>query len=1169
MSLSKRKCSLLMVLLLVCLFSWNGFAQTAGTGALAGVVSDSSGAVVPGAKVTLTNIATGETHISVTGNSGRYELNLLAPGAYRLEVIRDGFKTATLDSVAIAVTETAKFNVTLKAGGATETVVVTTNEEIVQTESSTLGRVVDEKTVSGIPLVTRNFTQILALSPGVSADVNNASALGRGAGGQADGGVHVNGARGMDNNFQMDGAGINDLQADGASSGGVAIPNPDTIKEFKVQTSLYDATFGRNAGGNVNIVTKSGSNKVHGTLFEFLRNTDLNANDYFSKQNNQARGVLNQNQFGGTVGFPFREDKLLAFASYQGTRQKNGLAPGCSSNLILPGTLTNDRSRAGVGAAFAGQAGLYQTLLGYAVGMNRPVGPTILADGSNIDDAAYALMSLKLPNGQYYVPTPQTVVNGVGSAVFHNPCSFDEDQGMGNMDYLQSARSTFALRYFVAESNQEQTFPVGGISGFESMVAPGSTQTMPQVFHVVSFGNTYAINPHLLNEAKVAYHRTSSTEGSTAPFTFSSVGMNAQSFFNSLPSITIAGCCQFGAGSTQSEVQNSYSLIDSVSHVLGKHNLRYGGEISRSTIDIRKFRFPGTVEYESFPDFLLGLDAAHDGLLGLTSMTHGATPPFSNLWVSINYVGQPDRSWVSTDGALYLQDDYHLNQRLTLNLGLRYERVGAIGDKGGRNGNFNPLMAEGNPGAAGSLAGYIVPSNFRGTVPSGVTKSDNTLGIAGDGQNAIGPRVGFSYQVLPSSSRLVLRGGYGIYYSHPVGIAAFQMETSAPFGALTITTPPYNGAASNANPFIISPPASSFPLFTPYSTTSPANVIDLAQGYRPPITGQYSLGLQTQLHNDLMLEIAYAGSRGTHLIRTRDQNQASLASASNPINGETTNTYENISSRVPYMGFAQGDGIRQLESEGASWYNGLQAGLTKRLTHGLQFMASYTYSRTLDTDGVDPDTSAQGGTPTGNQGADPKLRYGPSLFARDQRFVASYVYDVPDPLRGKSIVSKLTNKWALSGVTTVQSGQHLTLSGSNAYNAYGIAEDRVQLQSGCKLAKTGSIQQRLTNYFNTSCVTDWNVIGSDGLATDFGNSGVGIVKGPGQQNYDIALTKLIPVFERYNLDFRSEFFNTFNHAIFANPGTSYVSGGDTSGFGAITTLASNPRIVQFALKLLF
>jgi len=494
---------------------------------------------------------------------------------------------------------------------------------------------------------------------------------------------------------------------------------------------------------------------------------------------------------------------------------------------------------------------------------------------------------------------------------------------MGNMDYLQSASSVFTLRYFMADSDQVQSFPAGGISGYESMVAPGSSQTLPQVFHVFLVGNTYTFTPHLLNEAKLAYHRTTSQMGSKAPYTFSDLGMSAQTFFDNQPSITISGCCQMGTSGSEGDTQNSYSLIDSLSYVRGKHNLRIGGEVSRSSIDIRDFRFPGTIEYLSFADFMLGLDANDNGLGFINKITGGATQLFSNLWVSINFVGLSDRSWRSEDGAFYLQDDWHPTARLTLNLGVRYERVGAIGDMGGRNGNFNPLIADANPGTAGSLAGYIVPSNFKGTVPSGVTKSNNILGIAGDGQNAFGPRVGFSYQLLPHSQQFVLRGGYGIYYTHPVGVAAFQMETSAPFGVLSITTPPYNGTASNANPFIYSPSASTFPLFTPYSTSDSASVIELAQGYRPPVTQQFSLGLQSELRKDMMLEVAYAGGRGTHLIRTCDQNQAALASSSSPVNGITTNTYANIASRAPYTGFTQGDGIRQLESEGASWYNAL------------------------------------------------------------------------------------------------------------------------------------------------------------------------------------------------------------------------------------------------------
>jgi len=298
--------------------------QTAGTGAITGTVTDAAGAVVAGAAIKVTDVMTGESRTTSSSGDGTFSVPLLHPDAYKVEVSKKGFRLSENTNIPVHITETVKLNVQLAIGTETEIVNVAANSEALKTQESTLGNVVDEKAVNSLPLVTRNYTQILGLSPGVSADVFNAGEIGRGG---VDDALVTGGSSYQDNNFQMNGVEIDDLQNSGHYSGGVATPNPDSIQEFKVQTSQYDASYGRDAGASVNVLTKAGSNSWHGSVWEYFRNEDLNANDYFRNQTKEPRGVLRQNQFGFTLGAPIKKDKLLFFTSYQGTRQQNGIDP--------------------------------------------------------------------------------------------------------------------------------------------------------------------------------------------------------------------------------------------------------------------------------------------------------------------------------------------------------------------------------------------------------------------------------------------------------------------------------------------------------------------------------------------------------------------------------------------------------------------------------------------------------------------------------------------------------------------------------------------------------------------------------------------------------------------------------------------------------------------------
>ena len=984
--------------LLLCAVASVALAQTADTGAIAGTVTDSAGGVVPQAEIKVVNLGTGESRSATSAQNGSYSVPLLPPGNYRVDVSKTGFKLLTFSSVSVIVTETQSLNAKLEIGAVSEHVTVTSEAEQLQTESSALGRVTNEEMVANLPLVTRNYTQIIGLNPGVSVEVTNATALGRGAGGESN--FSSAGGTAKSNNYQMDGVPIDDLQNSGDFSGGIAIPNPDTIQEFKVQTSQYDATYGRNTGANVNVITKGGTNTFHGTLFEFFRNEDLNANDFFFNRVGHPRGVLRQNQFGGTIGGPIVKDKLFFFGSYQGTRQLNGVSGSCSTSFVEP-PLTNDRSAAGLGALFAGQRGFYQGALGN-------VGPAILANGSNISAQGLALMNFKLPGGQYAIPSPQQINTSLpfasqGLSVYSSPCSFNEDQYMANSDYQISPRSKLAVRFLYANSNQTVTFPGTNLGG---PPAPGWPVLSPNKYYNASIAHTFIVSPKIINEFQVGYHRVWVHTDQSEPMKFSDLGINAPSYDNGIPEIDMNGAMTLGGnGQSLFDTQNTYTLQDAMSWTWGRQVIRFGGGISRTQNNIEGFHYIGGLIFLSFPDLLLGLNATQSG-------TAAAGVPVGNVYASVDLAGLFDRAFRTWDGNLFIQDDIKLTRRFTLNIGLRYDRLGDISDALGRNGNFNYNLANPNPPASGSLAGYVVPSNYNGPVPTGVVKLNNNLGYNGTGQNTWNPRIGFAWQ-LPGSDRFVLRAGYGIYHDRTTGQPFFQLLTDPPFSQINQAVATANGAATIANPL---PAAVTLPAFPAYSPTTAFSPTIIDPDYRAPTLQHYSMGLQSRLLRDMVLDVTFNGARGTHLLEERSLNQALLASASAPIRGVTTNTVANVPLRVPYQGFTSAT-MYDIESNGESWYNALNASLEKRFSHGLQFLASYTFARALETD-AGAISGANGGLATGNQNS-PSSRYGPDSFIRDQRFVLSAFYAIPGFANSKSFAGKTLGGWRLAGVTTI------------------------------------------------------------------------------------------------------------------------------------------------------
>jgi hypothetical protein len=505
-----------------------------------------------------------------------------------------------------------------------------------------------------------------------------------------------------------------------------------------------------------------------------------------------------------------------------------------------------------------------------------------------------------------------------------------------------------------------------------------------------------------------------------------------------------------------------------------------------------------------------------------------------------------------------------------LNLGLRYEHVGAFADRNGRNAGFDTELADPNPRASGSQAGYVVASNCPCTIPAGSVRAKNEFAINGDGQNTFAPRVGFAWQILPRSSRFVLRGGYGIYYSTMVGVQVAESAFSPPWALFRYPSGTVNATATFANPFGLLLSPSDFPIFPVYSPSTQLVTYYTALDARPAITQQYSLNLQTQLAHDYLLEVGYVGARGTHQVEMITANQAGWAIASNPIRGETTNTLANLQLRVPIEGFAA-QGLNSIQTTGDSWYNSLQVILTKRFGHGLQFLASYTYARLFDTEGGQTTTASLGQLDVPGNQNNSRARYGPASTVRPHRFVVSFVYDLPK-VRG-AFSGKLLNDWSVSGVVTVLSGHPLSVYSTNASNVFGIGMyggDFAEFAPGCtksQIETPGSVSKKLSNYFNQACIGSYPIVGDDGLATGFGNMGTGLVNGPGMSNLDFGLMKRIPVgwFGREsNWEFRAEAFNAFNTPHFADPDTNVSDGPGV--FGVISKTIANPRVIQLALK---
>jgi hypothetical protein len=1151
------------------------FGQTPGTGAITGVVSDPAGRLVVNASVQAVNEATQISRSAVTTTAGVFRVPLLPPGTYAVTVVAAGFSVNTSRSIQVTVSETTSLNVLLVVAGVSQSVQVAGVASVAELESSTLGGLVNDTAIQALPLSSRNYTQILGLSPGVVVDLPLAVALGNGTQN-----VASDGATPTANNIQFNGIDANNLAENSAPTSesailGVAIPAPDSIQEFRVQTANFDAAYGRGTGANVDLVGKTGTNKFHGSAWEFVRNNIFNSNDFFSKLDGQPRADLKQNQFGGSIGGPVLRGKTFFFVAYQGLSQVNGL--GGEQNPVFP-LLTSNRTAAALGAQFCPAGHLDSTgqpATGY---ITQAGGTQVACDGSNINPVAIAILNAKLPNGQFTVPSPQTALPNsgpgasdqlpLGQSTFASPALFREDQATVDIDQVLSSKNTLAGRFFYSRAPSTLPFSPNGAAN-----VPGwPTQALNRNTMFV-LSDTHVFNPNLVNIARFGYMRFDGTSAIQNPITAQSVGEGTPTGMvgpnSSMPALYVAGLQLGDAGNpSQSQVTNSFIWQDTVALTRGRHNARFGLEFKRHEVDLdMPVETDGLLQIASFDDFLVGQSAAQNGSpLGL-----------SNIIASIGGGGIFTRDQRYTDIAGFAQDDIKVTPRLTINAGLRYEIFGAPIETNGRLANFDANIATtGLLPATGTFSGFTLPSNFAGAVPTGVIKTSYP-GFWKTPYGDISPRLGFVWQ-MTEKPVLVLRGGYGVYFDQHSGNLAEQTLTQLPFATLNIIAGPPNGPASLQSPFVpLILPNTSYPIFEPRTPTSTPFI----EGTNPNIldgrTQEYNLNVQYALGRSYLLEVGYVGTNSNHRPGQVEFDQALLASPQNPVNGQTMNSTTNVTARMPIQGVAQGSLFT--DSIFVANYNSLQASITRRMQHGFQLQGSYTWSKNLDEVANEGDLEVfELNLPTNDQ-HNLLSSYGLAGDDRDQRLVVNFTWSSPKFASAPLLARQVLTDWTFSGIGVIQSGQALSVFDKNAGSVYGNTSIRAEA-TGKNPSTHGSLFSRVANgYLDPSAFMRAPEVanGTSIADEDFGNSGVGIVRGPGQHNMDMAVERIFPVKDWGNFLFRAEFFNLTNTPQFGNPSTQLGYGNPllpataSAGFGKITTEADgpHPRIIQFAAKYSF
>ncbi len=1157
---SFRGAVFLVLFFLVSVFTSSLFAQTsASTGAIQGSVHDAGGAIVPGAVVHLENRSISFQRDATVKADGTYSFPLLQPVAgYSISIEKLGFDKAVLGPLTVNITETTNANVTLTVGAVSQEVNVQAEGETIQTTSATLGRIVTSKVITSLPLPTRNVLDLMATDAGVAATLTSpASTITQGSNT-----IYVAGSRATSNNYLLNGVDSNNFEFQTLAPGVVPIPSPDSVQEFKTQTSLYDATTGYSSGGNINLVTRSGTNQFHGIAYEFLRNTDLNANDYILKSNGVARPVLQQNQFGGSLGGPIAPVlNSFFFVNYEGVRQKNGVTGSVSGPFpVLPST----RTAATLASAFGLKA-------------------------SDIDPVVVNLLNAPGPYGGLLFPSGVgAAVGQIGTYSYSKPVTLNSNQVSSRVDadftVLGKANHLTGAGFV---HSQLFSNPSG-----DSGSSLGQPYSYPLGSQNASITDTLVFRPNLINEAVYGYNWNRRDIVADNGLKLSDVGITRSnsSVTDLLPDFSIAN--QMSAGGYTANVQHpqhsaSFDFRDTLTWVLGRHSLRVGFEARREQFNDGIYLPRGSLAFQGktfstnstpFQDFLTGTYTSQSYIAGTTRLDFRA------------------RDYIS-----FLQDDFRVRPRLTLNLGLRYDHLGNPWEIKNLISNFDPSLLSPSTlatGGAGLKDGFVV---------AGQNGVSNTTMLRTN-YGSWSPRVGFGWDVF-GNSRLAVRGGFGLYYQATGYSLQFANSGNPPFQIGTSSTNSAKSTKQLANPFPVLPLPGDFPQDPTYPMMTGLNssgaptytapqlaVKGIDRNIRNPYSENWNLTIEDEFVRNWTIEIGYLGSHGVRQTSNTQRNNALLVNPSGPGRfGLAANSSANRDARVPIAGLSAASGFTYLTNNAQSYYHAFIATLSHRFTQGFLIKAAYTHSKTEDNYQADPGTN-YAGSALGNPYS---LALNKGISGQDipNRLVFTYVWDIPGFKRGT--LSYVLGNWTLSGISTFQNGQagvvtqtigNGSLSGSSGYG---------YLKPNCKLVTGGRIQDHLNNYLDPNCVTlqPLQTAGTslDGLTSQqtpgngsypvgagggylLGQQTRGVFHAPFQSRSDATLSKNFPIHllgDSGNLEFRAEVFKLFNNAIFAAPNaaaiTPYEATTLTSGtFGKITSTIDNTgRQFQFALKASF
>src|SRR5579862_1646207 len=933
--------AILICMLGLCLCIPSAWGQTAGTGAIAGTVTDPSGRSVPNATVTATSNETGQERTATTGSAGDFKFSLLTPGNYQLKFTASGFKTATVGPVTVNVTETATANQALEVGSVNESVTVEANVQTLQTENSTLGTTVSGTQINALPMANGNYTEILSLSAGTNVGVDNATSVGKGT---QD--ISANGVNPGSNNFQMDGVAVNNIANSGSANDGtiytgIPIPSTDAIAEFKVQTSNYDASFGRNPGANVTVSTKSGTNDFHGSAFEFLRNSVLNADDFFYvKTAADPHQILDQNQFGGTIGGPVKKDKLFFFFSYRGTRGKNGVAPqGETFGALLPTSLNpyaalGSRGTCNTPASVPDLGTISSecdaTAQAFAAAQGIPNGNIVglrifqLQTGKGAGVPNNYFVPAPSSDPQFCVPNPQNPF--ADTCNFTVPAIYSENQYVANGDYIISNKHTLTTKYFYTAN--PQTLYVGQAGGD----LPGTPEKTPWGNQAAVAKLTSIVTNNFVNEARISYQRNNGgatvavppdgcpnqgkltgLQGCGSP---SQLGLQpVVPGFYEPPNVIdiIDNFTLFGGLLPFEGPTNQVQLADQISWSHGKHSIRAGYEYEWTDWPLQDQGLQQGLELVLGAGSVPGLNGLEAGGFGTAGPTAGPGWDVGCLFCVKGVTGENGIThfYKLDNQDAYVLDDWKVSSRLTLNIGLRWEYDGLLSDSLGRLTQVwldrmaapadvpTSLAAALNDPAA--VQQYVVPTNFvarfgHGQPPAGVGFAPNKNSIEGHAPYSnFAPRFGFAWQPL-SGGKLVVRGGVGIFYDR-VGLdsVVHAYEQGYPYAATYDYSPPSSrwAAATLTQPYpqiqLVCMPSdpncnSDFGLgFAPrFADAATGADSGLSTPFDPnsvhtPLVQEYSLGIQYEFVPTWVLDIGYLGSSGINLLDySHNHNQATL-----------------------------------------------------------------------------------------------------------------------------------------------------------------------------------------------------------------------------------------------------------------------------------------------------